>query len=98
LNERRWHVFWGLSLTIIETVSIFVCIPLAVVLLIFAAVYGSSSARGKRYRPGRPFASTPVWYLAEQTPHAAPSHARALVAPAGDAIHHGEVGGASDSW
>jgi hypothetical protein len=85
-------------LTITETVLIFVCIPLAVVLLVFGLVYGTGAARSKRYRPGRPFASMPVWYLAEEQPGSEPSQARALVSSGGETAHHGEVGGASDSW
>ncbi|HEY2793303.1 MAG TPA: hypothetical protein VGJ28_13140 [Micromonosporaceae bacterium] len=85
-------------MTVIETVSVFVLIPLAVVLLTIGAVYAQGAARGKRYRPGRPFASNPVWYLAEPTPQVEASHARALVASGSEAVHHGEVGGASDSW
>jgi hypothetical protein len=83
-------------LTIPETVGIFVLIPLAVILSVFGAVYGGSSVRSKRYRPGRPFASAPVWYLAEETPGSTP--ARALTGVGGESVQHGEVGGASDSW
>jgi hypothetical protein len=108
-----WRCFelWGLRLTITETVLVFVVIPLAVVGLLYALVYGSSAARGKRYRPGRQFTSAPVWFLAEAKPaaynphhdtHHAPalvgSAAPALAGPAIDEVKHGEVGGASDSW
>jgi hypothetical protein len=86
----------GASLTIPETVGIFVLIPLAVILAVFGAVYGGSSARSKRYRPGRPFTSAPVWYLAEEAPGSTP--ARALAGASSESVHHGEVGGASDSW
>jgi len=36
---------------------------LAVVLVVTMLVYLGSSRRGKRYRPGRPFEFTPVWFL-----------------------------------
>ena len=87
-------------MTIIETVLVFVCIPLAVIATVFAIVYGSSAARSKRYRPGRPFTSAPVWFLAEKELTAAGTHAPApsLVSAGYDSVHHGEVGGASDSW
>jgi hypothetical protein len=99
----------GAGLTITETVLVFVCIPLAVTAVVYALVYGSSAARSKRYRPGRPFATAPVWFLAENdptAPHAPLAHAphAALVgateAAAEDATEtvRGEVGGASDSW
>ena len=78
--------------------GIFVLIPLAVILSVFAAVYGGSSVRSRRYRPGRPFTTAPVWYLAEEAPGSSHPHARALVSSNGESVQHGEVGGASDSW
>jgi hypothetical protein len=83
-------------LTITETVLVFVCIPLAVIGLVYALVYGGSAARGKRYRPGRQFTSAPVWYLAEETP-GAPSHKVPAITGT-ESVEQGEVGGASDSW
>jgi hypothetical protein len=44
---------------------VFVLIPAAVVAAVFAVVYGASARRSKkRYRPGRPFAFSPVWFVA----------------------------------
>jgi hypothetical protein len=52
-------------LSIIETVLVFAGIPLLVVLVVYGAVYGTAARRAsKRYRPGRPFTFTPVWFLA----------------------------------
>lgn len=92
-------------MTITETVLVFVCIPLAVIGLLYALVYGGSAARGgKRYRPGRQFTSAPVWFLAEATPVVALDTHHALTIPAAPALagaeegRHAEVGGASDSW
>lgn len=50
-------------MSIIETALIFAGIPAAVVLLVAGAVYAGGSRRSKRYRPGRPFEFTPVWFL-----------------------------------
>lgn len=50
-------------MSITETVLTFVGVPAAVVALVYGLVYGGSAARGKRYRPGRPFAPEPVWFL-----------------------------------
>jgi hypothetical protein len=47
----------------IITVLIFVGIPVAVFLLVAGMVYAGSARRGKRYRPGRPYRFTPVWFL-----------------------------------
>ncbi|MFI6266256.1 hypothetical protein [Micromonospora sp. NPDC051006] len=48
---------------------VFVGIPAAAVLVIGGLAYAGSRGRGgggsaKRYRPGRPFDFTPVWFLA----------------------------------
>jgi hypothetical protein len=86
----------GVGLTITETVLVFVGIPAVVIGSVFALVYGGSAARGKRYRPGRQFDSSPVWFLAEAIP-GAPKHEVPALAGA-EFVRHGEVGGASDSW
>lgn len=55
----------ALSLSITETVLVFVGIPALVVASVYALVYATTSRRvSKRYRPGRPFTFTPVWFLA----------------------------------
>jgi len=54
----------ALSLSIIETTLVFAGIPAAIILLVVAAVYAGGSRRSRRYRPGRPFEFTPVWFLA----------------------------------
>ncbi len=52
-------------MSITQTVLTFVGIPAAVVALVYAVVYATSSRHhSKRYRPGRPFDFTPVWFLA----------------------------------
>ncbi len=104
-----------MSLSITQTVLVFVGIPAAVIAAVYAAVYGTSARRSsKRYRPGRPFHFTPVWFLAapEQVTGSAGGSAGELTGgghhaelPAGAAAEepvaaatHGETGGASDSW
>jgi hypothetical protein len=86
-------------LSIFETLVIFVGIPAVVIALVAGLVYGGSARRARRYRPGRPFDFTPVWFLAapEQLHTEAPSlngrtlhgadHGADLQAlPAGDAV------------
>lgn len=51
-------------MTVWQVLLVFAGIPLGVFLLLAAAVYGSASRRNRRYRPGRPFEFTPVWFLA----------------------------------
>jgi hypothetical protein len=101
------------ELSITETVALFGVIPFLVIGLLYSLVYGRSAGRAKRYRPGRPFAAQPVWYLANHRPGApaaspdgdhghelAGRTAAAALTPAGDLelVHYGETGGASDSW
>ncbi|MGC4807051.1 hypothetical protein [Micromonospora sp. DT233] len=92
---------------------IFVGIPAVVVLVITAlALAGGRGSGGaaKRYRPGRPFDFTPVWFLGrpEQladstgTALAAGAQAPALTSHklerAGTEAPAGGTGGASDRW
>jgi hypothetical protein len=68
-------------LPIAETVLIFAGIPVAIVAVVYALVYGASGRRtSKRYRPGRPFAFMPVWFVAAGPDSGAPAGARAVTA------------------
>jgi hypothetical protein len=73
---------------VIETALVFVGIPLLVVLVVYAAVYGTAARRvSKRYRPGRPFTFAPVWFLAStDNPDSGRSASAAL-----DARQHAEL-------
>lgn len=52
-------------MSVTETVLIFVVIPAAIVLVIAGLAYAGGGRRtSKRYRPGRPFEFTPVWFVA----------------------------------
>ena len=76
---------------------IFVGIPLAVIAFIYALVYLSGSRSAKRYRPGREYMYSPVWFLAKPEtdgPEAAPAKELTSASPA----HPGLTGGASDRW
>lgn len=91
-------------MTIVQVLLVFVGIPVAVFLLLGAAVYGLSSRRSRRYRPGRPFEFQPVWFVASPerivgpapVPATAGTEAARLTAGSGSA--HGVKGGASGSW
>ncbi len=100
-------------MSIIETTLVFVGIPAAVILIIVAGVYAGGSRRSKRYRPGRPFEFTPVWFLAapEQVAAVAAQHEltgssrKALTSaakddewPSEELVHEHATGGASDRW
>jgi hypothetical protein len=101
-------------LSIIETTLIFAGIPVAVILLISGAVYAGGARRSRRYRPGRPFDFTPVWFLAAPEQQAEVAHARELTGVrraeltaggddattewSGDKSQPQVIGGASDRW
>ncbi|GIJ27599.1 hypothetical protein Vqi01_27610 [Micromonospora qiuiae] len=103
----------ALGLSVTDTLLVFVGIPAAVVLVIAGLVYGGSGSGGggaKRYRPGRPFDFTPVWFLGRPeeladsagTVLAAGAQAPALTSrkqkQAGVEAPAGGTGGASDRW
>jgi hypothetical protein len=113
------RIFWSLrrlgalSLSIISTTLVFVGVPLGVVLLIYGTVFAGASRRSRRYRPGRPFDFTPVWFLsspelltgAHATGHAELTSAvRPALTAAGTEWPPTETpqelvtGGASDRW
>ncbi|WBB51600.1 hypothetical protein O3597_03125 [Verrucosispora sp. WMMA2044] len=92
---------------------VFVGIPAAIVLVIAGLVYAGSQGGGfgaKRYRPGRPFTFTPVWFLGRPeeladsagTALSAGAQAPALTSrtqeQAGVEAPTGGTGGASDRW
>lgn len=103
-------------MSVTETLLVFVGIPLAAVLVIaglsYAGSRGSAAGGGgaKRYRPGRPFDFTPVWFLGrlEQladsagTALTAGAQAPALTShklkQASVEAPAGGTGGASDRW
>lgn len=100
-------------MSVTETLLIFVGIPAAIVLVISAlALAGGNGRRARRYRPGRPFDFTPVWFLSapEQITEAgraeitAGSSAPALTSgetgstATGARTRTGATGGASDRW
>jgi hypothetical protein len=104
----------ALGLSVTDTLVVFAGIPAAAVLVIAGLAYAGSRGGGgggaKRYRPGRPFDFTPVWFLGqpEQLAHsagtalAAGAQAPALASrkqeEAGREAPVGGTGGASDRW
>ena len=53
-------------MSVLNTVLIFVIIPLAYVLIVAALAMAGSDRkqRRRRYRPGRPYDFQPIWFLA----------------------------------
>ncbi|HTZ45697.1 MAG TPA: hypothetical protein VMB79_17690 [Jatrophihabitans sp.] len=86
-------------MSVVETVLVFVGIPLAAFALLTLAVLGPGMARAPRYRPGGGWDYRPVWYL----PH--PEHEGPVSAASGRLAIEGSVsepvaptGGASGEW
>jgi hypothetical protein len=90
-----------LSAEFTRVLLILIGIAVAFALLITAfAFIGGSRSSSKRYRPGRPFAFQPVWFLAAPERQSRAGLARELTAGsgAGRAARPRETGGASDRW
>jgi hypothetical protein len=52
----------GPGFSLLETLGWFAGLPLLVIGVVAALIYGRSSARGPRYRPGLGWWSAPVWF------------------------------------
>jgi hypothetical protein len=50
-------------LSVSDTVLVFVGIPAAITLIVTVLVMAGGGRTPTRYRPGRPFTFTPVWFL-----------------------------------
>jgi hypothetical protein len=89
-----------LSAEFTRLLLILIGIAVAVALVIAALVFAGGSRRSKRYRPGRPFAFAPVWFLAAPEKQSRAGLVRALTAgsPARRIVRPRETGGASDRW
>ena len=98
-------------MSITSTVLMFVLLPTAVVVVIAGlSLAGGSGRRARRYRPGRPYDFTPIWFLAspDQVGPAlgGPTAGGRAQAPAiesgavetGARVPMGATGGASDRW
>ncbi|WP_432979263.1 aa3-type cytochrome oxidase subunit CtaJ [Dactylosporangium sp. CA-233914] len=85
-------------MSIIETTLIFAGIPLAVILLISGAVYAGGSRRSRRYRPGRPFEFTPVWFLSAPEQLTKAAHARELTGARRAELTAGDDASSATEW
>jgi hypothetical protein len=96
-------------LSIISTVLLFVLLPAAIIAVVAGlSLAGGSGRQTRRYRPGRPYDFTPIWFLArpEQVGPAQGTSGRRAPAPAlesgvvesGARVPMGATGGASDRW
>ena len=92
-------------MSVVQTVLVFVGIPLGIVAVFAALIFGGSQLhQSNRYRPGKPWRFQPVWYIPHpEAVHVTPSK-RAVGGPAHQALESGTaptpaaVGGASGEW
>jgi hypothetical protein len=89
-----------LSAEFTRLLLILIGIAVAFALVVAALVFMGGTRRSKRYRPGRPFAFTPVWFLAAPQKQSRAGLVRVLTAGslAGRVPRPRETGGASDRW
>lgn len=81
-----------------EQVLFLVGLPAVAVAVIWTlASIGGPQAR-KRYRPGRPYDYTPVWYVANHRGHESGARSEAPQLESSSASVGGSTGGASDRW
>jgi hypothetical protein len=77
------------GLSVAEGLALYVLVPAAIMMLIWALVWLPGMVRGNRYRPHRGWSAAPVWFAGPADPVAAVESA-----PPGGAGR----GGASGSW
>lgn len=85
----------GSGLSGLQTVLIFVGIPLAIIVVVSLLAAAPSMARGPRYRPGLGWWAAPVWFNGPDEPDSA---IRAAESRSADQIAAGSGGGASARW
>jgi len=82
--------------TVVQTLLVFVGIPLGVIVLLFLATYGSSLVRQpNRYRPGKGWTYRPCWFVPHPDAVVGRSGPRQIEAGASSTT---AVGGASGEW
>jgi hypothetical protein len=84
-------------MSITQTVLVFVGIPAAIILALTFAVYGRSMVhQPNRYRPGRPWAYAPAWFVPHPDAVVAAAQARPQIESGTTTTT--AVGGASGEW
>jgi hypothetical protein len=89
-----------LSESFVWTLLVVIGAAVALYLVIAALVYVGSGRRSRRYRPGRPFEFTSVWFLSspERQARAGVVPGRELAAATPARPRPKQTGGASDVW
>ncbi|MBA3252046.1 MAG: hypothetical protein H0T66_17480 [Geodermatophilaceae bacterium] len=85
-------------MSIVETLLVYVGIPAAIYAVIAVLVFARGGAKTTRYRPGKPWAHEPVWYLPRPVSVARHAAVPELTAGASAAPARTARGGASGTW
>jgi hypothetical protein len=87
-------------MTIVQTVLVYIGIPVAVLALVVFAVYGRSMVhQPNRYRPGKAWTYPPAWYLPHPDAIADVVPDRVMIdSPDGAKSSAVAVGGANGEW
>src|SRR5688500_3432623 len=81
-----------LPMTVTETVLVFVGAPLAAASALALLVFGVGARRAPRYRPGRPFSFTPVWFVSAPRPGGSSADNLAIAGPLRPALEASDGG------
>ena len=89
-----------MSLEFVKLLLVLIGIAVGLGLVIAAFVFMGGKKDTKRYRPGRPFTFTPVWFLSAPERQSRAGIMGELPAgpSAGRVVRPRETGGASDRW
>jgi hypothetical protein len=86
--------------SVVETILVFVGIPLAVIVVLAVLIWGPGGRKRPRYRPGQPWEHAPIWY--EPHPDAVGGHPTLAALEASAHVVHthtgAPLGGARGTW
>ena len=89
-------------MSVVETMAVFVGIPALVIVAVAGLVYLSGFRSSRRYRPGRWFEFTPVWFVSspDLVTGTSGSEDRPAITrgPSSEPAGAGRKGGARGSW
>jgi len=85
--------------SVVETILVFVGIPLAIVVVLALLIFVPGGRKRPRYRPGQPWEHAPIWY--EPHPDATGHSAHPALEGGAHVVHThtgAPLGGARGTW
>jgi hypothetical protein len=87
------------AVTVVETILVFVGIPLAIVLVLALLIFVPGGRKRVRYKSGQPWEHAPIWYEPHpDSPGIGHNSHAALPAGSAHATSGGPLGGARGTW